>query len=59
MQEYEVKNLYAGVPVVIGKNGIEKVIEINLSKEEKLQFDISIRAVQELYELAKKMDQEL
>jgi len=57
--EYGVKNLYAGVPVVIGKNGIEKVIEINLSKKEKSQFDISIKAVKDLYKLAKKMDKEL
>ena len=57
--EYGVKDLYAGVPIVIGTNGVEKVIEINLSKEEKLQFDISIKAVQELYELAKKIDKEL
>ena len=33
--EYDVNNLYAGVPVVIGKNGVEKVIEIDLSDEEK------------------------
>jgi|TARA_B110000438_G_C15780986_1_gene636326 malate dehydrogenase len=57
--EYGVKNLYAGVPVIIGKNGIEKVIEINLSKKEKSQFDISIKAVEDLYNLAKKMDKEL
>ena len=29
--EYGIKKLYAGVPVVIGKNGVEKVVEINLS----------------------------
>ena len=57
--EYGVKNLYAGVPVIIGKNGIEKVIEINLSKKEKSQFDISIKTVEDLYNLAKKMDKEL
>ena len=33
--EYGVKNLYAGVPVVIGKNGVEKIVEIELSSEEK------------------------
>jgi len=54
--EYDVKDLYAGVPVIIGKGGIEKVIEINLSKEEKKNFDHSISVVQELFNTAKKID---
>ena len=33
--EYGVKDIYAGVPVIIGKNGVEKIIELNLSAEEK------------------------
>ena len=37
--QYGVKNLYAGVPVIIGDKGIEKVVEINLSGEEKESFD--------------------
>ena len=57
--EYGVKNLYAGVPVEIGKNGVEKVIEINLSSEEKKLFDNSIKAVEELFEAAKKIDSSL
>jgi len=57
--EYGVKNLYAGVPVKIGKNGVEKVIEIDLSIEEKKQFDNSIQAVQKLLDAAKKIDSEL
>ncbi len=57
--EYGVKNLYAGVPVVIGKNGVEKVIEINLSDQEKEQFNLSIKAVKELYQAAKKIDKNL
>ena len=57
--EYGVKNLYAGVPVVIGKNGVEKVVEINLSTKEREQFDISIKTVQELYKVAKSIDPEL
>jgi malate dehydrogenase len=55
--EYGVNDLYAGVPVVIGKNGIERVIEINLSKEEKKNFDHSIDAVKELFIAAKKLIQ--
>ena len=57
--EYGVKNLYAGVPVKIGKNGVEKIIEIKLSDEEKKQFDYSIKAVQELFGAAKKIDNSL
>ena len=57
--EYGVKNLYAGVPVVIGKNGVEKVVEINLTDEEKDQFNLSIKAVQDLYEVAKNIDKSL
>ena len=54
--EYGVKNLYAGVPVIIGKSGIEKIVEINLSTDEKQNFDHSINAVKELFEAAKKID---
>ena len=54
--QYGVKDLYAGVPVVIGKTGIEKVIELNLSTEEKKNFDNSMNAVQELFDAAKKID---
>jgi len=57
--EYGVKDLYAGVPVIIGKNGIEKIIEINLSKDEKKDFDRSISAVEELFAAAKKIDKNL
>ena len=57
--EYGVKNLYAGVPVVIGNNGVEKIIELDLSKEEKDNFDKSIKAVQDLFSAAKKIDKTL
>ena len=57
--EYGVKNLYAGVPVKIGKNGVEKIIKIDLSDEEKKQFDYSIKAVQKLFNAAKKIDNSL
>ena len=57
--EYGVNNLYAGVPVVIGKNGVEKIVEIDLSSKEKEQFDLSIKAVQALYKAAKNIDKNL
>jgi malate dehydrogenase len=57
--EYGIKDLYAGVPVIIGKKGIEKVIEINLNSEEKKSFEHSILAVKELFDAAKKIDPSL
>jgi len=57
--EYGVKNLYAGVPVVIGKDGVEKIIEIKLSNNEEKNFNDSIKAVRVLFETAKKIDKEL
>jgi malate dehydrogenase len=46
--EYGVRNLYVGVPAVIGFNGIEKIIEIELQGEEKNSFEKSVNAVKEL-----------
>ena len=57
--EYGFKNLYAGVPVVIGNQGVEKVIEITLEKNEKENFEISVKAVKELFESAVKIDSDL
>ena len=57
--EYGVKDIYAGVPVIIGKNGVEKVIEIILSDEEKNNFIKSVNSVRELYNAAKKIDPSL
>ena len=57
--EYGTKDLYAGVPVIIGSNGVEKIIELKLSDQEKQNFDKSIKAVQELFDAAKKIDQSL
>ena len=54
--EYGTKDIYAGVPVIIGSRGVEKIIEINLSQEEKNNFDKSIDAVKDLFAAAKKID---
>ena len=51
--EYGVKDLYAGVPVVIGGDGIEKIIELPLNAEEKAMFDASVNAVRGLMDVAK------
>tara|TARA_A100001011_G_scaffold387538_1_gene465463 strand:+ start:6685 stop:7644 length:960 start_codon:yes stop_codon:yes gene_type:complete len=57
--EYGVKDLYVGVPVIIGNEGVEKVIELKLSDEERNNFDKSIKAVRELFEAAQKIDKDL
>jgi malate dehydrogenase len=48
--EYGVKNLYIGVPAIIGKNGVEKVIEIKLNSQELTMFNRSVEAVKKLIE---------
>ena len=57
--EYGFKNLYAGVPVIIGNQGVEEVIEIKLEQREKNNFENSIKAVKELFESAVKIDPNL
>ena len=57
--EYNTKNIYAGVPVILGKNGVEKIIEIPLSDAEKKSFENSIKAVEDLFNAAKKIDPDL
>jgi malate dehydrogenase len=53
---YGLKDLYLGVPVVIGANGIEKVIEISLNKDEKVMLDKSVAAVGGLIDACKAID---
>lgn len=48
--EYSVDNLYVGVPVVLGKNGVEKIIELDLDAEEQALMDNSVNAVKDLVE---------
>ncbi|MBM3630382.1 MAG: malate dehydrogenase [Alphaproteobacteria bacterium] len=57
--EYGVSNIYAGVPVVIGKNGVEKIEEINLDEKEKKEFKNSIEAVRKLWKAALVIDTDL
>ena len=57
--EYGAKDIYAGVPVIIGSNGVEKVVELELSPEEKNNFEKSIDAVKDLFAAAKKIDGDL
>lgn len=48
--EYGVKDIYIGVPVILGKEGVEKIIEVKLTKEEKAQFRKSCASVRKLIE---------
>jgi len=57
--EYGFKNIFAGVPIIIGKNGVEKIIQLNLSQQEKDAFSFSVKSVQELYKAAQKIDPNL
>ena len=57
--QYGAKDIYAGVPVIIGENGVEKIIELDLNSEEKKNFDKSIQAVKDLFDAAKKIDSSL
>ena len=53
--EYGVKGLYVGVPVIINKTGVKKVIELKLNSSEKKQFLKSVNAVKTLTKLAEKL----
>jgi len=57
--EYGVTNIFAGAPVIIGKNGVEKIEEISLDEKEKSQFMHSIDAVKKLWESASAIDKDL
>ena len=51
--EYGVNDIYVGVPVVIGANGVEKIVEITLDASEKQMFDKSVASVRSLVEACK------
>ena len=53
--QYGVKDMYVGVPVIIGAGGVEKIVEIALTPEEKKMFDSSVESVRGLVELTKKI----
>ncbi len=57
--QYGFKDIYAGVPVVIGKDGVEKIQEIDLDDKEKKEFNNSIEAVKKLWEAAANIDPDL
>ncbi|HXY89407.1 MAG TPA: malate dehydrogenase, partial [Xanthobacteraceae bacterium] len=57
--EYGVKGLYVGVPAVLGAKGVERVVEIELNKDEQAMFDKSVSAVQGLVDACIKIAPDL
>ena len=57
--EYGIKDMYVGVPVVIGANGVERIVEIKLNGSEKAEFKSSVGAVTGLMDAAKKIAPDL
>jgi malate dehydrogenase len=53
--EYGIKDCYLGVPVILGKNGIEKIIELDLNREEKQLMEASRKAVKEVMEVLERL----
>ncbi|WP_119679246.1 malate dehydrogenase [Indioceanicola profundi] len=56
--QYGVDGLYIGVPVIIGANGVEKIVEIELNEDEKAMFAKSVDAVKQLVEVTRKVSAE-
>lgn len=54
--EYGCNDIYLGVPVILGKNGVERVIELELDPEDKERFEVSQREVRATLELMKKLN---
>jgi malate dehydrogenase len=54
--EYGVKDTYVGVPIVIGANGVERIVEIEFDAAERAMFSKSVAAVQTLVEACKKIN---
>ncbi|MEM1234562.1 MAG: malate dehydrogenase [Pseudomonadota bacterium] len=57
--EFGLKGMYVGVPTVIGAGGVERIVDIKLSKDEKAMFDKSVNAVSGLVDACKGIDETL
>ncbi len=57
--QYGVRDLYVGVPVILGAKGVEKIVEINLNPDEKAMFDKSVTAVRGLIDACRKIEPSL
>jgi malate dehydrogenase len=54
--EYGIKDLYVGVPVIIGANGVEKIIEVSLDSSESQMFQKSVGSVLDLVEACRALN---
>jgi malate dehydrogenase len=54
--EYGLKDIFLGVPVVLGKNGVEKIIELQLNESEKALLNASAKAVKEVMNVLDNMN---
>jgi malate dehydrogenase len=57
--QYGIKDLYVGVPAVIGSGGVERVVEISLNAKEKKMFNESVSSVRSLLKACTKIDKRL
>jgi malate dehydrogenase len=57
--EYDLKDIYVGVPVVIGSKGVERIVEIELNSAERAMFEKSAQAVQTLVDACRKIAPDL
>jgi malate dehydrogenase len=57
--KYGLKGIYVGVPIVIGEKGVERVLELELTAEERTMFDKSVESVRGLIEACKKLEPKL
>ena len=57
--KYGLKDIYVGTPVVIGAGGVERIVELSLTLEERAQFDKSVDSVKGLIEACRKLEPRL
>jgi malate dehydrogenase len=57
--QYGVKDTYVGVPIVLGGKGVERIVEVSFTPDEKKMFDSSVGAVRELMDACMKLDPSL
>jgi malate dehydrogenase len=57
--KYGLKDMYVGVPVVIGEKGVERIVELELTEDERAMFEKSVDSVRGLIEACKKLDPRL
>jgi malate dehydrogenase len=57
--EYGLEDIYVGVPVVLGENGVEKIVELKLAADERKMFENSVAAVRDLMDVCRKLEPSL